>query len=258
MSLDLTAKTFSLQNARELVLYARMAYEGPPSIRDAGTDTNILITDLGDCVVVACKGTASLRNFVTDCEAVRIGTLIGGVHTGFWDAWLSVSTKVFSYLSNCGGRPVIFTGHSLGGALAMIGAKRCCDSGINIHSVYSFGCPRIGDNRFLNCYERTSIIQSPFGFLRPATFTIINDCDIVPRVPGWLAGFRRPGHDEFISALAPQDIVEDPHFTYRLFSDTVALLNGWAARRNVTFLDELLADHHINKYIAALAEIEPP
>lgn len=252
MSLDLTAKGFSLRNARELALYARMAYDEPPTIRCESTDTNILIRELPDCVIVACKGTASLRNFITDAEAWRSYTKYGEVHSGFWYAWQSVEADVFKALDRfdiyaSSPKPVFWVGHSLGGALAMIGALRTQRRMI-LAGVYTFGCPRIGDKKFRFAYEL---------FLGTSTFTTIYDCDIVPRVPGWLAGYRRPGHDEFISALDSRRIVQDPVFTYRLWSDVLALWKGWRGGRNPEFLDELIRDHHIDKYISALENISP-
>ena len=251
MSLDLKAKGFSLRNARELALYARMAYDEPPTIRCESTDTNILICELPECVIVACKGTASLRNFVTDAEAWRSFTQYGEVHSGAWYAWQSVEDQVFKALQRFDiygtSKPVFWIGHSLGGLLAMIGALRT-QRRMVIAGVYTFGCPRLGDKKFRFSYEL---------FLGSLTFTTIYDCDIVPRVPGWLAGYRRPGHDEFISALNPQDIIQDPVFTYRLWSDIVALWRGWRAGRNPAFLDELIRDHHIDNYIKALDGILP-
>lgn len=259
LGLDLTSAKFSLANARELALYARMAYDEPPTIEDKDTDTQILIRDVGDAILVACRGTTNLRDFITDAEVWRTKTFLGEVHLGFFEAFKGVITRLIANLTlMCAGNPrsIIPLGHSLGGSLAMLIAKALRDAFFNVHSVYTFGCPRVGDKTYQSNYNATLMPRSPFATLGDATFTVINDCDIVPRVPGWLAGFRRPGRDEFISSLASTQIVEDPAFTYRLESDIWSLLNSWRARRNPTFLDELLTDHHVNNYIAALAVIE--
>lgn len=257
MSLDLTSKSFSLANARELALYARMAYDEPPTIQDERTDTQVLIRDRGDCVIVSSKGTSDLRDFVTDARAWRTETLLGGIHTGFYEAASSIRTQLLAALEPLRPKPILFDGHSLGGSLAILNAKAARDAFHNVHSVYTFGCPRVGDKKFQSLYNASSLAKSPFDTLGAATFTVINDCDIVPRVPGWLAGYRRPGRDEFISELQPEKIVEDPSFFYRLESDAVSLLQGWWAKRSPVFLTELLLDHHIDQYIQALELVEP-
>lgn len=262
-ALDLTLNKFSLVNARELALFARMAYDEPPTVQGEGTDTQVLIRDCADYIVVAFRGTSSLRDFITDGNCFRrpFGFGDGSCHMGFVSAYQSVWGDVSRWLSAnraiIGKRPIIFTGHSLGGALAILSARRARSEFFNVHSVYVFGCPRVGDKTFQGVYNRTPMPGSPFNTLGEATFTVIHDCDIVPRVPGWLAGYRRPGRDEFISALSATTIVEDPSLLYRLESDAWSMLNAWRARRNPTFLDQLLTDHHINNYIAALAKIEP-
>lgn len=262
MTLDLTSAKFSLANARELALYARMAYDETPTIDDAPTDTRVLIRDLGYCIVVSFCGTRSLRNFITDadCREKKMPLGLGWAHHGFMTAALAIWARLQSQLTLlsalANNKPVFFVGHSLGGALAMICAHASRLKLFNIHSVYTFGCPRSMDGIFQRAYNVLPVPRSPFATLGDATFTVINDCDIVARVPGWLAGFRRPGRDGFISALSPTVIVQDPKFTYRLESDFWSLLDSIRSRRDPLVLDQLLTDHHVNCYITALEKIE--
>lgn len=254
-TLDLKATSFSLTNARELALYARMAYDEPPTVCDTATDTQVLIRDLDDCLVVAFRGTSSLRDFITDAETWRDCTPLGGIHSGMWQAWSGVAMKLLQALAQYSFKPVLMTGHSLGGSLAMIAARVLRQNMVNAHSVYTFGAPRVGDKEFQTGYNTTSVPGSPFDNLGDATFTLIHDCDIVPRIPGWLAGFRRPGHDEFISALDAAKVVEDPSVVYRLESDVWSMFNAWRARQSPACLDKVLTDHRVDNYIKALAVI---
>lgn len=263
--MDLVTNKFSLANARELALYARMAYDEPPTIRSEETDTNILIRNAGDYIVIAPRGTKDLANFITDAKAWRTRTPLGGIHAGFYEAFESVREQLLSWMTLAYSvKPklsVLIGAHSLGASLGMLIAKCLRDAVFNVHSVYGFGCPRPADKIFRDAYNATPMPGSPFDCLGDATFALIDDCDAVARMPGWLAGYRRPGHDEFISSLDASEIVHDPAITYRLESDIWALFNGWRARRNITFLNQLLTDHHIDKYIAALAVArgdEPP
>jgi triacylglycerol lipase len=73
------------------------------------------------------------------------------------------------------------TGHSLGGALAALaGSAFSLLPGVirPVSGIYTFGQPRIGLHNFCNTYDR---------LLTPSTFRLVNNRDLVPRVPfrGW-------------------------------------------------------------------------
>jgi hypothetical protein len=49
--------------------------------------------------------------------------------------------------------------------------------------------------------------------------------------------------------------VEDPSVNTRLVSDLISLVQGWQAKHGWLALDEILTDHHIDNYIAALTKL---
>jgi pimeloyl-ACP methyl ester carboxylesterase len=254
--MNLTANKFCLENARELALYARAAYDESPTLQDKFTDTQVLIQDCGDCVVVAFRGTSNLRDAITDGEAWFIQTEFGKVHYGIWRAWSAISRPLYEALRPYNFKPVISLGHSLGGGLAQLGARALRQMLVNIHSVYCYGAPRIGNRAFQSSYNALPVPGSPFDTLGDATFTLIHDCDLVPRVPGWLSGYRRPGHDEFISELSP-DIWEDPSVPLRIGSDVFAIGKSWAMKMGLKSFTQIITDHRIDNYIAALNAVSP-
>jgi hypothetical protein len=71
------------------------------------------------------------------------------VHRGFQHAldqvWDKVHTAVTDYRRQYPQAEICFTGHSLGAALAVLAYSRFADPGI---SLYTFGCPRIGNAAF--------------------------------------------------------------------------------------------------------------
>jgi hypothetical protein len=73
------------------------------------------------------------------------------VHRGFQHAldqvWEKVHTAVTDYRRQYPQAEICFTGHSLGAALAVLAYSRFADPGI---SLYTFGCPRIGNAAFRN------------------------------------------------------------------------------------------------------------
>lgn len=93
------------------------------------------------------------------------------VHVGFLDAYMSVRKRVLGALVELyGGRggkgpaaslPLFFTGHSLGGAMAIFGCyeaaryyKRIGIAKRQDISCTTFGCPRVGNEAFKMRYER--------------------------------------------------------------------------------------------------------
>jgi hypothetical protein len=71
------------------------------------------------------------------------------VHRGFQGAlnrvWDNVHGLVMKYREQHPTEEICFTGHSLGAALALLAFSRFADSNI---SLYTFGCPRVGDGAF--------------------------------------------------------------------------------------------------------------
>ena len=89
----------------------------------------------------------------------------GVVHAGFRTALEDVWPELETLLDRRGG-PVFYTGHSLGGALAMLAASRRPPL-----AVYTFGAPRVGDARFGETLADV------------AAYRVVNRRDTVPRSP---------------------------------------------------------------------------
>lgn len=92
----------------------------------------------------------------------------GCAHKGFLDAYDKVSDRLKSIIAQYSNLPVYITGHSLGGALAMI-ATRYLQSD-QIGATYTYGCPRVADDEFYKA------IKSP-------VYRIVNASDAVARLP---------------------------------------------------------------------------
>lgn len=89
-----------------------------------------------------------------DCRCPECRPCEGcGVHVGFLDEWLSHKECLTKKLNEIGcGRdqpkPLHMTGHSLGGAVATVGAMWLKLSGWSIAELYTFGSPRVGEANF--------------------------------------------------------------------------------------------------------------
>jgi len=141
-----------------------------------------------DATIVAFSGTDPLKieDWITDFSPKLSAD---DLHKGFQTAVATVWPKIKAVIEN---RPasehaVFFTGHSLGGALAIIAAERAArESSAPATAVYTFGSPRTGGQAFFDRY--TSVLGN-------VTYRLIHGTDIVATVPPSLAGrFRHVGH----------------------------------------------------------------
>lgn len=71
------------------------------------------------------------------------------------------------------------TGHSLGGAVAVLAAARCVffdQFPFEVSGVYTYGQPRVGDLKFAKLYNER---------LKSKTFRFVNNNDVVTKIPTW-------------------------------------------------------------------------
>ena len=135
-------------------------------------------------LVLAFRGTEKkVSDWLTD---VRCTPTVDGqskVHTGFFEAFETetdssgrTALQIVKALlagpdangNNGEPLPLFITGHSLGGALALVATRRLAPDVDG--ACYTFGAPRVGN------YEYFRPIKTP-------VFRVVNSSDIVPRVP---------------------------------------------------------------------------
>jgi Lipase (class 3) len=109
------------------------------------------------------------------------------VHRGFHRSWETVKRevlgKVESLVQECRNDDnsfklpvkIIVCGHSLGGAIATLAA---CDIAsqqpdVNQLSCYVFGCPRVGDQHFVDMYNKK---------VRASVFQFVSPCNLLARL----------------------------------------------------------------------------
>ena len=161
------------------------------------TDLYAIATGGPGFVVLAFRGTKDFNSWMTDLQATPVsfpwifaaGPDVGDIHAGFGhaviDAWRQIKDAVQSLSSSPNiasdetQEPTLWlTGHSLGGALAVIAGaafSMWSDAPIrSVNGIYTFGQPRVGLFRFCGNYDH---------LLRTKTFRFVNNQDLVPRVP---------------------------------------------------------------------------
>lgn len=165
--------------ARALAQLSKDAYTSA-TIIGPETDTQVLVSDSPGCRVFSFRGTEmTVKDFFTDLnfDLVPLCGTAAKVHHGF----LSASNEVYNQvLSACLSVPadtkLMFTGHSLGAALAKLLALRLVRAGVNVSCVYTFGSPRIGNAAWRELYA---------FWLGQRTWRVCHASDAVPRLPWW-------------------------------------------------------------------------
>ena len=181
--------------------------------------------------VVAFRGTASIENWLTDIR-VRRARFDGQqlVHSGFYEAYRSILD-----MQPVIEKPTLITGHSLGGALAVLYAATAPGMWDGI-PLYTFGQPRVGNRAF------ASAVWKRF----PDWWRVIDRADIVARV-AWLFGlYRHRGNVAFVDEAGHVDI--NPPRILRLHTDIAAIWHEWKLRRGIA----LAHDHHMGLYLHAM------
>jgi predicted lipase len=237
--MNLNATTFDLVNARECVQASQRAYL-EATVSAPATDTQVLVIEQADGVIIAFRGTSNVRDFVTDAKFFRALLLQQSngdrceVHTGFLSAYESIIADLTAHLREIvvSNRPVIVTGHSLGGALAILAALELKRHGFNITQVYTFGQPRVGNKAFAAMYN---------AVLKDSTFALVNEGDPVPLLPPLLNGYRDCGTEIFLRKSGGTLI--DPFIGFELFVDIFGAIQSW---RNYRL--GLLPNHFLNTY----------
>jgi triacylglycerol lipase len=220
MPFNTNAKTFDAANALLLAEASEVAYNSEEAARALMLErglTNFKWIDLSgvfndlhafaasndEIAVLAFRGTASVHDWMTDLYATPTrfswlfqgGPEVGEIHAGFGHALSDGWGKIVDAVHTVAPIPLVMdtssvdaqrtlwiTGHSLGGALASLagaGFSLLPDKIIRpVSGIYTFGQPRIGLHNFCDIYGR---------LLTPRTFRLVNNKDLVPRVPfrGW-------------------------------------------------------------------------
>ena len=133
----------------------------------------------GQFAIVAFRGTQPDEgaDLWTDLDFVPRPWERGGrVHEGFMRGLNAVWVDVAGAVTRSGATRVWFTGHSLGGALAVLAADRFESAA----GVYTIGSPRVGDPEFVGSFNARHENRS---------FRYVNQHDFVTRVPPEAVGF---------------------------------------------------------------------
>ncbi|MFC3997351.1 lipase family protein [Nocardiopsis sediminis] len=202
IAFDHTATGYRIAHARNLAYAAKLAYGEPGQVEETARewgfdrvrsfevpftqpfpleDTQAYTMASDSMVVTSFRGTETkeIRDFLSDTNAALVPNpgATGRVHWGFSAALDAVYPDILAAVQEfrTNGQSLWFTGHSLGGALAMLAAARShfCD-GMLADGVYTFGQPRTCDTALASAYDDA---------FTGRTYRFVNNSDVVAQVP---------------------------------------------------------------------------
>eukprot|EP01064_Diplonema_japonicum_P010710 TRINITY_DN17946_c0_g1_i1.p1 TRINITY_DN17946_c0_g1~~TRINITY_DN17946_c0_g1_i1.p1 ORF type:complete len:1237 (+),score=163.75 TRINITY_DN17946_c0_g1_i1:82-3711(+) len=221
---------------------------------DHMTDLQALICVNPDRIAVCFRGTDNIANVKTDCQMMRdiYPSMLGDaswhrelpkVHRGFLKAFQNICSEVTERL-----QPLLqenpetqlcITGHSLGGALAVLMAYHVKKNFQRDAMVYTFGSPRVGNASFSSIYDAAV----------PATFRVVNQSDVVATMPFALKGFlfKHTGREVCIDKKG--NLIIEPTFIEKFIAPTKTLgLFKIGGSANIL-------DHGLVRYAKSLSKI---
>ena len=276
---------FSLANARALMWFSQLAYEtGKPNtiahaqalwgfksitpvVRGAIKFRNIfstrmIIGERDDVTLVAFCGTdpGVWQNIATDLNTRPSPNT--GVHAGFERAFAGIMADLAPLLT-ARTKPIMFTGHSLGGALAVLASQHARQAGVTPLATYTFGQPRVGGTAFAQGYRPA---------LSATTYRLVHGHDIVPSLPMSGLGYCHSGFmlacgtgEKFdLKKVSTDDLGDLPAFLQSIVESTSYRIRSWLSGHILTapglgwrapfvrLLTPAIRDHLPDRYLHAL------
>ncbi len=184
-------------------------------------DTQGVIARNDDIILAAFRGSESKADWNANIQAGKAtGPLVGGVHEGFLEAFQAAAYELGHSVARLrdNQQRIWLTGHSLGGALAVLLAATLLDASrqttIPIDGLYTFGAPRVGDKRFAAAIN---------AGIKGANFRVVNLEDIVPHLPPEMI-FSHSGHRVLFDAEGAR------HNQRRKWVEAKGKIWGWIGR----------------------------
>lgn len=134
----------------------------PTFICDPQEDAQAYLWRIDDVLYVVFRGTSSTKDVISDLDAAQQeydkASEHVKVHRGFLKQFQSVKRSIEFYIKGVLHElsAIVFTGHSLGGALATLAAcyfSKTIPSQTVQYKCITFGSPRVGNKNFLELYN---------------------------------------------------------------------------------------------------------
>lgn len=161
---------------RDYALLAEKTYSDKPTFGKLDGSARAMV--YGN--VVAFRGSDNIATWLADLnvDVVKIPGM-GFIHEGFWDAFTTIDEPLMQHKG-----VEVVTGHSLGGALAILYAAMLCLDNRPPKAIYAFEPPRVSSDPTLKTL-----------FLKNGVNVVLtrNGEDVVPMIPRIMRDWQHPG-----------------------------------------------------------------
>ncbi len=142
-------------------------------------DTQGFVAECQDNIIISFRGSESSHDWATNFKLVTDpGPFANSeVHEGFQDALFPVLINILSAIYKFDPnrkKNIWVTGHSLGGALAILLVTMFTVDKIRVQGLYTFGAPRVGNKMFAELFDEE---------FKGSAFLVMNEGDLVPHLP---------------------------------------------------------------------------
>jgi len=153
------------------------------------------VVSVQDITVIVFRGTDDPSDWIVNLDCLATSTPYGEIHEGFFNAYNPLQKPIRDEVQQRSPKYLWITGHSLGGALALICANDMAENEkINLNGVVTFGQPRV---------VRQDLADHLNKMLLRHYARIVNNKDIVTRIPptyvhfgSWI-WFTKDGFQQF-------------------------------------------------------------
>lgn len=248
-NLGLDARLFSVGNTQTYVATNSDAIV----VAFRGTEAPTCLDGFKDCLL------SDANNFLIIPEG-RIGTdfAAAGVaarfHRGFMQALADIWDPLYAAVDEemkKQERALWLTGHSLGGALALLAGWRFLQQFVPVHRIYTFGAPMVGNTVAVQAFDKE---------FQNKIYRFVHEPDLVPHLPTMSLLANAYGHclQEMVlgsAAAAGEAVASGVGFFKQLASSTKeSLLEGQLVDQIWEHVKQRLGAHGIAIYRSRLAE----
>ena len=192
-------------------------------------------------LTIVFRGTDEWEDWLDNINAIPTERLFGSFHRGFYQSVMDLWARIEKSVKNLRAmekRPVWFTGHSLGGAMAAIAAAIYVYEDRPFSGVYTFGQPRCMNRDAARIFNMEA---------KGRFFRFQNNNDLVTRIPARAMGYSHVGTCIYISQ--ERELCGSPGFWFK-FLDAVDGAVDAFGEKGIDGIE----DHDMQKYLAAIKE----
>ena len=236
--LGLSAKLLSVDNTQVYVAespdHLVIAFRGTEDPTSIDGLKDWLLTDAMNLLVVP-EGRLG-----HDLSAAGVGAKF---HKGFVDAiaeiWEPLRVEVETKMKQAD-RPLWITGHSLGGALALLAAWLLKRRFIPVHQIYTYGAPMVGNQKASDAFNRE---------FKGTIFRYVSGRDPVPKLPGLSLVANEFTHVESAKILGSDPMTSLSEFVGAIGSQAVqGLLAGRLIDDVWKYVNAQVSAHFLEAY----------